>query len=116
MLKDRETLDAKAVGEAAGQGDPCANAAIRRSGRLIGQTLGSLVCILNPALIIVGGGIARIHDSFLAEIRTAVYQRSPPLASRDLRVILSELGDQAGVIGASILAVERLMTAAADRT
>ena len=103
----------KDVAEAARRGDPCALMVIRRSGRLIGQTLASAVNVLNPSLIVIGGGVSRIGHALLAEIRSAVYQRSLPLATRNLPIVLSELEDTAGVVGASVLAAEGVLNVSA---
>jgi len=58
---------------------------------------------------VVGGGVANIGHSLLAEIRSAVYRRSLPLATRNLPIVLSELDQEAGVTGASVLAVEGVL-------
>jgi glucokinase-like ROK family protein len=108
-LRTRGALTAKDVGEAASLGDYHALQIIRESGRLVGQVLAILVSTLNPSLIVVGGGVTNIGDSLLAEIRTAVYRRSLPLATRDLPIVLSELDREAGVTGASVLAVEGVL-------
>lgn len=109
-LKERGELDAGAVGEAAAIGDYEALEIIRGSGRLIGRVLASLVSVLNPSLIVIGGGVAQIGHSFLAEIRSTVYQRSLPLATRNLPIVLSELEDAAGVTGASVMAAEGVLS------
>ena len=75
----------------------------------MGQVLATLVSTLNPSLVVVGGGVANIGHSFLAEIRSAVYRRSLPLATRDLPIVLSELDQEAGVTGASVLAAEGVL-------
>ncbi len=97
-------LDAVDVGVAAAAGDPAAVAIVREAGRLVGSTLAVAVNLLNPAMIVMGGGIASIGDAFLAEIRAAIYRRSLPLATRNLPIVRSELGDRVGVIGASAYA------------
>ncbi|MBA2346110.1 MAG: ROK family protein [Rubrobacter sp.] len=111
-LAERGELDAMAVGEAAAVGDYEALEIIRGSGRLIGHVIASLVSVLNPSLIVIGGGVAQIGHSFLAEIRSTVYQRSLPLATRNLPIVLSELEDTAGVMGASVMAAECVLTVA----
>ena len=88
---------------------------IRESGRLVGAVLATLVSTLNPSLIVIGGGVANIGHSLLAEIRSTVYGRSLPLATRNLPIVLSELDRMAGVTGASVLAAEGvLQTTRAD--
>jgi glucokinase-like ROK family protein len=113
ILQEKGELSMKDVGEAARRGDHCALMVIRRSGRLIGQTLASAVNVLNPSLIVIGGGVSRIGHALLAEIRSAVYQRSLPLATRNLPIVLSELEDTAGVVGASVLAVKGVLNLSA---
>lgn len=105
-------FEARDVLEAAARGDHQALNIVRRSGRLVGQTLATLVSVLNPSLIVIGGGIAiGGSHTLLAEIRSAVYHRSLPLATRNLPIVLSELGETAGVVGASALAVEGALVA-----
>jgi predicted NBD/HSP70 family sugar kinase len=99
----------KDVREAARRGDYCALTVIRQSGKLIGQTLASAVNVLNPSIIVIGGRVSRIGNALLAEIRSAVYQRSLPLATRNLPIVLSELEDIAGVVGASVLAANGVL-------
>lgn len=110
LLAEKGELTAVDVGRAAGVGDYEALQVVRQSGRLIGQVLATLVSVLNPSLIVIGGGVSQIGHSFLAEIRSAVYQRSLPLATRNLPIVLSELENRAGVVGASVLAAEGVLT------
>lgn len=109
MLGEEGELSARDIGEAARRGDTCALDVIRRSGRLIGQTLASLVSVLNPSLIVVGGGVSHVGNALLAEIRSTVYQRSLPLATRNLPIVMSELDDVAGLTGASVMAAEGVL-------
>ncbi len=108
-FEERGALTARDVGEAASFGDYHALQIIRESGRLVGQMLATLVSTLNPSLIVVGGGVANISHSLLAEIRSAVYRRSLPLATHNLPIVLSELDQEAGVTGASVLAVKGVL-------
>jgi predicted NBD/HSP70 family sugar kinase len=94
------------VGEAASLGDYHALEIIRYCGRLVGRMLATLVSTLNPSLIVIGGGVASIGHSLLAEIRSTVYCRSVPLATRSLPVVLSGLDRLAGITGAGVLAAE----------
>ena len=110
ILEDKGELTAKDVGEAARRSDHCALSIIRGSGRLIGQTLATAVNVLNPSMIVIGGGVSHIGNTLLAEIRTAVYQRSLPLATRNLPIVMSELDEDAGVVGASVMAAEGMLT------
>jgi len=64
---------------------------------------------LNPELIIVGGKIGKAHEMLLANIRSVIYERSLPLATRRLRIVSSRLDDRAGLIGAALIAIDNAM-------
>jgi predicted NBD/HSP70 family sugar kinase len=72
--------------------------------------LASAVNFFNPSLIVIGGGVAQSGDALLASIRETVYRRSLPLATRDLLIQRSSLGNLAGVIGASSMVVDQLFS------
>lgn len=103
MLAANGPLTAAHVGRAVGQGDAQAVQLVRDGGRRVGGVLASLVSFFNPGLIVIGGGVARLGHSLLAEIRGVVYRTSLPLATGNLPVVLSELGEDAAVIGAARL-------------
>jgi predicted NBD/HSP70 family sugar kinase len=81
---------------------------IQASGRRIGAVLASIVNFFNPSLIVIGGGLSRTGDQLLAGIRETIYRRSLPLATRELLIQRSSLGELAGVIGASAMVVDQL--------
>jgi glucokinase-like ROK family protein len=98
------------VGESAAEGDPVAVALIRDGGRRVGLVLAGLVSFINPSLIVIGGGLAGLGHLLLAEIRGVVYRRSLPLATGNLPVVLSELGQRAGVLGAAVLITDHVFS------
>lgn len=108
LLKERGSLTANDVGLAARGGDPAAAEIIKDTGYLIGRVLAKTIDFFNPSLILIGGGVAKAGDLLLASIRELVYQQSIPLATRDLVVQPSTLGDRAGVVGAAVLVLEKL--------
>lgn len=85
-------------------------ALLRQAGRLLGEVLSGLVNALNPAVIVIGGDIARAEEPLFAGVREVVYQRSTALATRHLQIVGSQLGDRAGVRGASIIAIEHILS------
>jgi glucokinase-like ROK family protein len=105
------TLTAQDVATAADQGDAAAAQLIRDGGRRVGVVLAGLVSFFNPGLVIIAGGVARLGHVLLAEIRSIVYRRSLPLATGNLPIVLSELGDTAGVIGATRLSSDHVFSA-----
>ena len=103
LLDAKGELTAADVGIAVSQGDAQAVQLIRDSGQRIGQVLASLVSFFNPGLIVIGGRVTGLGHALLAEIRGVTYRRSLPLATGSLPIVLSELGDEGGVIGAARL-------------
>ncbi len=69
----------------------------------MGDVLASLVSFFNPGMIVIGGRVTGLGHALLAEIRGVIYRRSLPLATGNLPIVLSELGDDAGVVGAARL-------------
>ncbi|GII79343.1 sugar kinase [Sphaerisporangium rufum] len=110
-LADGGRLTAQDVGAAADLGDPVAVRLIRDGGRHTGQVLAGLVSFFNPSLMIIAGGVARLGHVLLAELRSVVYRRSLPLATGNLPIVLSELGDTAGVIGGTRLISDHVFSA-----
>ena len=94
-------------------GDIPASQAVRQAGRRVGLVLATCVSMLNPSVIVVGGVLAKSGEHLLAGIREAVYQRSLPLASQHLRIVGSVVGSRAGVLGASVMAIDHVLSAAA---
>ncbi|MDQ1679898.1 MAG: hypothetical protein QOI42_757, partial [Frankiaceae bacterium] len=111
LLSANGRLSAIDVGLAAAAGDPVAVELVREGGRRLGQVIAGLVSFCNPALVVIGGGVAGLGHALLAEIRGVVYRRSLPLATENLPIVLSELGATAGVVGAARLASEIVFVA-----
>ncbi|MQY02086.1 N-acetylmannosamine kinase [Actinomadura sp. RB68] len=108
-LAEAGEVTAADVSAAAAQGDPVCLDLLSTAGERLGEALTSLINIFNPALVVVGGGVSMAGDLLLPSLRKVVYERSLPLATRDLRVALSEHADRAGVVGAALTAVEELL-------
>ena len=71
--------------------------------------LAACVNFFNPAVIVIGGDLAAAHQQLLAGTREFIFQRSLPLATGELRIMPSQLGDRAGVIGAMIMVTEHVL-------
>jgi glucokinase-like ROK family protein len=110
LLEQEGRVTAVEVGWAAAHGDQFSVELIARAGRVIGAALASLVNVLNPSLIVIGGGVSLVGDLLLASIRQAVYGRSLPLATRSLTIVRGELGLRGGVIGAAGLVADQLFS------
>lgn len=94
-------------------GDPEAVRLVRRAGRLVGGAIASAVNLLNPRVVVVGGGIAAAGgDHLFAGIREMVYRRSLPLATSELQIVRSPLYPRAGLIGLAHLVGDEILSAA----
>jgi glucokinase-like ROK family protein len=108
LLAEGRMLTARDVSDGAEHGDAACHALLTQAGTLIGQTLAQMVNFFNPSLIVIGGGVANSGDLFLAAIRQAIYHRSLPLATRDLRITRSPLSNFAGLSGAAAVVIDEL--------
>nr|WP_237418528.1 ROK family protein [Actinomadura rayongensis] len=108
-LAEAGTVTAADVSASAAHGDPDCVDLMSTAGAQLGEALTSLVNIFNPALVVIGGGVSLAGDLLLPSLRKIVYARSLPLATRDLRVVLSAHADRAGVVGAALTAVDELL-------
>jgi predicted NBD/HSP70 family sugar kinase len=107
-LAHKEKVTAVDVGRAAEAGDVGAVNLIREGGKRLGQVVASLVSFINPGMVVIGGGVAQqLGHRLLAEVRSVVYRRSLPLATGNLPIVLSELGETAGVIGSAWSGTDR---------
>ena len=96
----------------AGKANISAIHALRQAGRDIGEVLATCVNLLNPSVIVIGGSIAAAGEHVMAGVREVVYRRSPPLATTNLRIVLSRAGDRAAVMGASQLVSQHVLSPA----
>ncbi len=90
-------------------GNHAAIAATRQAGRAVGEVLASMVNMLNPSIIVLGGNVARASGHLLAGVREVVYRRSIPLATQHLGIVQSQAGETAGVLGAALLVTQRVL-------
>jgi predicted NBD/HSP70 family sugar kinase len=90
-------------------GDATATQLVREAGRDLGEVLAGCVNFFNPEVIVIGGDVGQASQQLLAGVRETIFQRSLPLATEELRVVPSRLDDRAGVIGAAIMAIEKVL-------
>lgn len=97
-------VTAETVVEAARAGDAAARSIVERAGFYLGVGVVNLVHMLNPRLVVVGGGVAiGAGDMLLNPARAVVQQRAMPAFRRDLQLVPAALGDEAGLLGALAL-------------
>jgi glucokinase len=103
MLADGETIDGKAVTEAALGGDATARGVFDLIGSRLGVALTSFANIFEPEVFVIGGGVIAAGDLLLDPARRMLEQRALPPMKR-IPVVAAELGADAGMIGAAAMA------------
>jgi glucokinase len=92
--------------------DPVALKEVQRAAHFLGLGLGSLINVLGPEIVIIGGGVAEaLGAPYVDLVRTAA--RSQALADPEgtIRIDRAALGDDAGILGAALLAREKFVRA-----
>jgi glucokinase len=95
----REPVSNRELVARARGGDAKAKEVIAEAGRILGLGLANLVSILNPEMIVIGGGMAAAGNLLLTPARQAMRRWAQPLAARQVRIVRSRLGTGAGVLG-----------------
>jgi len=93
---------------AARAGDTAALAAVEETARYLGIGIANLVSILNPEMIVLGGGLMQAGDLFLPAIRRIMPLWAQPVAAQQVRIELTKLGEDAGLLGAARLAFDSI--------
>lgn len=99
-------ITARDVALAAQAGDAVSQQLLSDAGRHIGSALASLINLLNPGLVLIGGRVAEAGEILLAPIREAVQRRSLRASLRATRIQTAALGRHATVLGAVALALD----------
>ncbi len=87
-------------------GDGTATRIVRDAAGSIGEVVAALVHFFNPARIVLAGRLTAVSDDLLAGVRSAVYRRALPLATRNLTIAHSVLGADAGLVGGLVFGIE----------
>lgn len=82
---------------------------VERVGTLLGRALAGLINLFNPELVIIGGPLSQTRDYLRLPVKSAIRKYSLNLVNQDTDLILSKLGEKAGLIGACLLARAKLL-------
>jgi len=102
--RDRRPLTPALIAEAARKGDGVARMVMRETGEALGTAIASLVNLLNPEAVIVGGGVSESFDLLSPHVHRVVERRAFPEPAAQVRIERSVLGNDASVIGAAMFA------------
>jgi glucokinase len=107
-LATLDRVTAADVQAAAAAGDPLAAEVWRETTAALACGLTSIVNLLEPELVVLGGGVTRAGDQLIAPVREAVAAGAMGPAARAVRIVRAARGERAGVVGAAAIALERL--------
>ncbi|HZU24030.1 MAG TPA: ROK family protein [Bryobacteraceae bacterium] len=98
--------NAEEVVAAARAGDPRACDAVDRAVTFMAMGIANLISVLNPQMIVLGGGLMQASGLFLERIRQRTARWAQPVAATQVRIEVSQLGENAGLLGAAKLALD----------
>jgi len=101
--------------EAARMGDKMCGSLVEGLEDYLGMAVGNLVNLFNPALVVLGRGLELGGEDLLDQIARIVRRQVLPLASEALEFRFARLGDEAGILGAGLLILEKLFEIPAIR-
>jgi glucokinase len=102
-------IKSKALAEAYLSGDELASEVINDSADRLGMAIGSIATLLSLERVVLGGGLTEaLGEPFVARVRSAAVREAFPKAVKKMDVVESALGDDAGIVGAGLLALHQL--------
>lgn len=103
-LQNRPRLTSLDVYEAGKASDELALEVFRQMGFYLGIALADLINVLNPEVVVIGGGVAAGWDLFIEHVRAQIRNRAFREPAERAKIVRAELGDDAGILGAARLA------------
>ena len=104
VLSASNHLTSELIYSAGVAGDELALEVFRRMGVYLGIGLANLINILNPEMIVIGGGVVNAWELFERDMNHQVAERAFPLPAAEVKIVPAECGDDAGLLGAAWLA------------
>ncbi len=104
---DPNLVDGRKLAEAARSGEAEALALFGEIGSWLGVGIGSLINIFNPEIVVIGGGVASSLDLAIDSVRRQVGEIAVDPRAKKTPIVLSELDNSAGLIGAAALILRR---------
>ena len=102
---DPDRISAKLVAEAAARGDVEAKEILDTAMTYLGVGMANLVNLLNPELIVIGGGLTKMGERLFGPVRRTIDRRAFRAAAQAAKVVPAQLGDDVGVLGAATVAM-----------
>ncbi len=85
-------------------GDPAAVQVLEETAAWLGMGVANIVSLLNPQMVVLGGGLMQAGDLLLEGVRRYMLDWAQPVSGEEVRLELTRLGEDAGLLGAARLA------------
>lgn len=105
---DPQAVNPAHVAQAAREGDTEAAAVLEKAFFYLAVGITNLIHFLNPEMVVLGGGVAKLGDQLFIPVRRLVQERAYPALVKDLPIVPAVLGDRVGVLGAAMVAQDAL--------
>ncbi len=105
---NRFALTPAIIAEEAQKGDAIALEVFEETGYYLGLCVTNLIDLLNPEMVVIGGGIAQAGDIILDPIRRTVTATAIRSLAKSCRIVPAELGDNAGIFGGAAIILQEL--------
>ncbi|NQJ70902.1 ROK family glucokinase [Streptococcus suis] len=106
MIDDGQDVTAKDVFDLAKEGDDLALIVYRHFSEYLGVACANIAAVLNPAYIVLGGGVSAAGDFLLDGVRKVFAENSFPQIKESTKIVLATRGNDAGVLGAASLVLK----------
>jgi glucokinase len=107
-----DVVTSRDLGEAVARGDAVAAAVARKSARAVGLAVGSVVNLLDPGLVVLGGGVVEsVGPDYVRWVAETAREQVLAEAQRETPIVTATLGDDAGLLGAAFTALDGLRAA-----
>jgi glucokinase len=101
-----DTLTMRHLANAAAKGEPFSRGMVEETGRRLGIWLGSVVSLLDPDIVIIGGGVSRAGEPLFEAIRRELPRRTINPFAAETPVVKAKLEQDVGIFGAAALVLE----------
>ena len=110
VLKQKEELTLEDIMDAIAKEDVLSLATLQHIADELGKQLAGIINIFNPEMLVIGGEMSVTGDYLTLPVNMGIKKYSLNIMNEDSQIVTSELKDQAGVIGACLIARQKLLT------
>jgi glucokinase len=103
MDSREDPLSGESVYQAARKGDRLARVVFQRMGSNLGLGIANLINLLNPEMVVLGGGLSAAWKFFIPALRLELKKRAFAASAKEVRIVRATAGEDAGILGAAYI-------------